>query len=397
MRKKIMSILLIVILLGLSTCSFAVSSSDLQDVKEKKKEAEGQLDNVQTEMSTTMQEIQKLSDSITENEAKLEEISTKLSNLQDEIDQTKQELEEAEANHEKQKDTLEERLIAQYKSGKTSYLDVLLNSTSLSNFISNYYLVGKIAKYDTQLLDEIEAEKERIAKTKEQLEEKESEFKVEKANQEKTNVLLKNSKAQKNTYIAKLSEDEKSLQQKIDDYQKEMDQIEAEIKRLAASASSSGSSGGGYVYTGGTLTWPCPGYSRISSYFGNRASPGGGVGSRNHKGIDMAASHGTSIVSAGAGTVLKVSNTCTHDYAKTVATKCSCGGGFGNYVMISHGNGLVTLYGHCSAIYVSQGQSVSAGQQIAAVGTTGYSTGSHLHFSVLVNGNYVDPAPYLGM
>ena len=393
MRKKIVSMMTIAILVSINVCSLAVTASDLNNVKNQKNEAEEQLGNVKVEMSATMQEIQKLSDSITENEGKLEEINSKLKTLQTEMDETKKELEKAEENYGKQKDTLEERLVAQYKSGTTSYLDVLLNSTSLSNFISNYYLVGKIAKWDNQLLEEIEKEKTKIEETKKGLEVKEAEFKVEKANQEKTNVLLKNAKAQKNTYVAKLSEDEKSLQQKIDDYQKEMDAIEAELQRIASNASG----GGGHVYTGGQLTWPCPNYSRISSYFGNRESPGGGVGSRNHKGIDMAAPHGVAILAADAGTVITVSNTCSHDYPKTVATKCGCGGGFGNYVMISHGNGLVTIYAHCSSINVSKGQSVAAGQQIANVGCTGYSTGNHLHFGTLLNGTYVDPAPYLGM
>ena len=398
--KKIISILIIVILLSINICSFAVTKSELQNqqdnIQNKKDEAEEQLDGVQAELSQTMQEVQKLSESIAENEDKLVEINNKLADLEKEIDTAKAELQEAEANYAKQKDTLEERVLAQYKVGKTTYLDVLLNSSSLSNFISNYYLVKKIAKYDDELLNEIEQERIKIEETKKQLETKESEFKVEKANQEKTNVLLKNNKALKTSYVNKLNSDEKALQQKIDDYQKEMDQIEAEIKKIASSANNN-TNGGGPIYTGGSLTWPCPGYSRISSYFGNRESPGGGVGSRNHKGIDMAAPHGVSILSAESGTVIKVSNTCSHDYPKTVATKCSCGGGYGNYVMINHGNGMVTIYAHMASISVSTGQTVSAGQQIGTVGSTGYSTGNHLHFGTLLNGIYVNPAPYLGM
>ena len=398
--KKIISILLVSILLSINICSFAATKSELNqqknNIQNQKNEAEKDLDDVQAQLSQTMKEVQKLSESIAESEDKLKEINTKLKSLEQEINTAKAELNQAEANYAKQKDTLEERVIAQYKAGKTTYLDVLLNSTSFSNFISNYYLVGKIAKYDNELLNDIEEEKIKIEETKKQLEEKEAEFKVEKAEQEKTNVLLKNNKALKTSYVNKLSADEKALQDKIDEYQRDMDAIEEEIRK-AASNSSSSSSGGGKVYTGGQLTWPCPNYSRISSYFGYRESPGGGVGSRNHKGMDLAAPHGVSILSAAAGKVIKVSNTCTHDYRKTAATKCSCGGGYGNYLMVDHENGLVTIYAHCATINVSVGQRVSAGQQIATVGCTGYSTGNHLHFGTLLNGTYVNPEPYLGM
>ena len=110
-----------------------------------------------------------------------------------------------------------------------------------------------------------------------------------------------------------------------------MDQAEAEMKRLAALAAANKKPGAVF---NGQLRFPCPAYSRISSYFGVRSSPGGGVGSRNHKGLDLAGSHGIPIIAADSGTVIKVSNTCSHDYPKKVSTKCSCGGGYGNYLMI---------------------------------------------------------------
>ena len=127
----------------------------------------------------------------------------------------------------------------------------------------------------------------------------------------------------------------------------------------------------------GRLSNPCPS-AYISSEFGGRTSPGG-IGSTNHKGRDYAAGTGSAIYASASGTVTTVS----YNVAR------------GNYVVINHGNGLSTLYQHCSAIYVSAGQSVSAGQNIAAVGTTGYSTGPHLHFEVWVNGTPVDPRLYL--
>ena len=127
-----------------------------------------------------------------------------------------------------------------------------------------------------------------------------------------------------------------------------------------------------------SFTWPCPASGRITSGFGSRKSPTKGASS-NHQGIDISAPTGTSIVAAAAGEVV-------------IATYSSSAG---NYVMISHGGGVYTVYMHASSLLVSQGQSVKKGQTIAKVGSTGYSTGSHLHFGVRVNGSYVNPTKYV--
>jgi len=385
MHKKIICLLIVFTLLSINVFSFAATKQELQnqqaDIESNKSAAEEELEQVKTELSETMQEVQKLSQSILENEAKLEEINLKLQNLQNEIDKTKQKLQEAEANYAKQKDTLEERIIAQYKAGKTSYLDVLLNSTSLSDFISNYYLVGKIAKYDDQLLDEIEEEKEKITKTKTDLEEKESTFKVEKAKQEKTNVVLKNSKAQKDTYVTRLSEDEKALQQKIDEYDTAMLEVERQLKQFQNQNTASSSSGTGFVAPSGNgqLLWPLPGYSGRSSSYGMRYHPITGVW-KMHTGIDIPAPSGTPILAAESGIVV---------------TAGWNSGGYGNYVIIYHGGTTYTLYGHCVELYVTAGEKVTRGQTIAGVGTTGSSTGNHLHFEVRIDGTHHNPMDYV--
>ena len=279
-------------------------------------------------------------------------------------------------------------------AGETSYLDFLLSSSNLVDLISNYYLVSEIADADTQLLEKIEKQKQEIEAAKKTLEESKASLTTSKASKQSVATQLQSAKNEKDKQVANLSAEEKELQSKIDEYKREKQAIEAEIQRIARQAAST-SSGGSSVKHNGAMTWPCPSSSNVVSGFGGRSSPGGGVGSTNHKGVDISASHGASIVSAGAGTVVTVSRTCSHDYPKTVRTKCSCGGGYGNYVMVNHGNGIVTVYAHCSAIHVSTGQTVSAGQQIASVGTTGYSTGNHLHFGVLLNGTYVNPLPYI--
>ena len=132
------------------------------------------------------------------------------------------------------------------------------------------------------------------------------------------------------------------------------------------------------IYNGGVFAWPCPGYKRISDDYGNRIHPILGT-QQFHNGIDMAAASGTSILAAYDGDVAAAA------YSSSM----------GNYIMVSHGSGLYTIYMHCSALYVSKGQSVSKGQKIAAVGSTGRTTGPHLHFSVRLNGSYTSPWNYL--
>ena len=396
MKKKLLvSLILISLCFNINMFSFAASTQDLQnqknDAANSKKELEDHIDKVEEAKSQALTKIEELNSQISESEEKLDELNAKVKQLENSIAIKEKELKEAEQKQEEQERTLEKRLIAQYKTGKISYWSILLNPSGFIDFFANLHNIERIAKIDEELIETIQIEKENIQKAKEELSNQKSEAKSAKAEAEKENVKLKNAKAQKNSEVSKLSEEEKSLQQKIDEYQAEMDKIEAEIKRIAAESSG----GGNGASFNGELKWPCPNYTRITSYFGGRQSPGGGVGSRNHKGIDLGAPHGASILAAETGTVITVSNTCRHDYPKTVSTKCSCGGGYGNYVMISHGGGLVTIYAHCSNINVSRGQTVSRGQVIAGVGSTGYSTGNHLHFGVLVGGTYKDPLPYI--
>lgn len=396
MKRKIISIIMIIVMcLSMSLYTFASSITDLNNKKNEAannmKEEKDKLEGVKDQKNEALAAIDELTAQIAESQEELDKLNAEVKELEKSIKQTEKELSEAQERQDTQQEALEKRVVAQYKSGSISYWDILLSPGSPLEFISNLHLFNKIAKYDNDLIDSIEQEKQTIAEKKEKLDAEKAKVKTAKANAEKENVKLKNAKVIKNNKVTQLSEEEKAIQSKIDEFQREMDAAEAEIKRIAAT--SSGNNGGANF--NGELKWPCPNYTRITSYFGNRESPGGGVGSRNHKGIDLGAPHGSSILAAESGTVITVSNTCRHDYPKTASTKCSCGGGYGNYVMVDHGGGLVTLYAHCATINVSKGQKVSKGQTIAGVGCTGYSTGNHLHFGVLLRGTYVNPLPYI--
>lgn len=397
MKKKI-GITLIVMMICLTTSLYSYSATvdDLENQRnqldDQKKDAENELAGVKQEKSQTLSEIEELSDKISDSETQLAKLNDEIKALETEIAENQKELEEAEKRYKEQQEALETRIVAQYKVGKTSYLDVLLKSKSLSSFISSYYLVGKIAKYDEKLLNDIEEEQQKIEKTKAQLEEKNASIKSAKSEQQKTNTVLKNAQVQKNSKVAKLSAEEKAIQDKIEEYNAAIQQSEAKIQQAIeavknSNTSNTGSGGGANKpLTGGTLEWPLPAsyatYSRITSYFGPRKQPTAGA-STNHGAIDIGVPLGTSVYSAEIGTVITA----------------QWYGGYGNFIMIKHDNGLVTAYGHLSSIRVNVGQRVSRGQVIALSGSTGISTGPHLHFEVRLNPyknyNRVDPLNYL--
>lgn len=392
MKKIFYTILVMLVVISISCNVLATSQSDLNNQKneidDKINNAKEEQQQIKEELSETMQEIQKLSSSIAESEEQLQELTQELNKLESEIKDTQAQLDEAQANYNKQEELLEKRLVAQYKAGKTSYLDVLLSSSSISDFLSKYHYVTLIAQKDTDLLNQIQEEKEKIEKAKKELEEKESEYKIKKANAEKQNVLLKNNQALKESYVAKLNDDEKELQKQIDTYTSELNKINAAIK-AAENSQNNSSSGGDYnKYTGGTMAWPTRIEKRVNSiYAPNGRNDTFGYSGSAHRGVDIRAPHGTPIYAAADGQVIYVN-------------KAGWGGGYGLYVVISHGNGIYTLYAHGSSVpgNINVGTTVTTDTVILYSGNTGASEGAHLHFEVWEGrNNRVNPCPYLGI
>jgi len=387
MKLKIVSILLIITMLhSMIGCSFAATKSELQNQKNsinnKKEEVQEELDEVKAEISETMKEIADLNESIEKSEDALESIQEKMNTLQKEIDKAKEDLEEAQENYDEQQDQLEDRIVAQYKAGTTTYLDVLLNSSSFSNFISNYYLVGKIAKYDQDLLDEMEQEKIKIEETKASLENKQAEYKSQEEQQKQEKAVLDQNKKLKTTKVAGLTSEQKELQKQIDEYNSQIKQVENDIKKLMSTSNYTGG-----TYSGGQLEWPIPGYYKITSYFGGRTQPVAGA-STNHKAIDIGTNRqtGKTVIAAESGKVI-VSKCQVNSSGKAT--------GYGQYIVIDHGNGYSTTYAHLSSRKVSVGTIVSRGQTIGLSGNTGTSSGPHLHFGVSYKGTPVDPLDYV--
>ena len=391
MKKKIISIILIIIVLQYF-CTFVFADNslineitnsvtnevDLQEQKEqvesKIEETNTKLEYVQDELSATMLKVQETEDKIMGYENEIEALGEKMDTLQASIDETNQKLEIASQNYEEKSDLLARRLVAMYEAGDTQYLDILLKSKSVTDFISKYYIIQEVAEYDSILINQIVEEKNNIETTKQKLENEQAEIKIIKSRSERTSIVLSNMRTLQQSYIKELSAGEKKLQEQITKYKKEQAEIERQILLATNSIDPD------IQYTGGEMLWPVAiSENVITSGYGVREHPIQGV-VKEHTGIDIGnAPLGTPVAAAADGVV---------SYAGWL-------GGYGNCVMINHGNGVVTLYGHGNKILTSVNTEVKQGDTIMEVGSTGNSTGPHLHFEVRVNGNYTNPLGFV--
>lgn len=380
MKQKVIGLISV---FAIVSCFFFmpfVKAETLQEKKDKndknKQEAEQKLEYVQGELTDSLVKIQELDDKIRTAENEIQTMTTQLTSLQTEIEQTTENLKTVEQRYEANRTMMEKRMVVMYECGDISYLDLLLHSSNLVDFLSNYYTIAQIMESDNETLEEIEKEKNEIETVKSKLENKKSELKLLKVKQEQTRVIMQNNKTAQQNAIDRLSEEEQQLQTKIQEYKDEEQRLQNLI-RLASST---------YVYngqyTGGSMRWPVAVEGTcVTSDFGLREHPIQGV-IKGHTGIDIGnADFGSPIVAAADG----------------IVSLASYYGGYGNCVMINHGNGISTLYGHGQKILTEVGKEVKAGDVIMEVGSTGVSTGPHCHFEVRINGNPVNPWPYLGI
>lgn len=348
--------------------------SGLSDVKKIKEELEQSKNDLNTYITD-------LDAQLTEMTEKIDEYNQLIEDKEAEIQQAELDLEEAEETQKNQYEAMKKRIKFLYETGDTLYVEMILSAGSFSDMINKADYVEMLSEYDRNKLDEyvaateyVEACKEELEAEKEVLDEAKKDVEVE---QENVNELLAEKEQQVNQVSAEISDKEaeiKAYENDIATMNAEVASlekaIEAEIAALEASSQRQ--------YNGGKFAWPCPSYTRISDDYGNRIHPTLGV-EKFHNGIDLAAPYGSAVLAAYDGDVAAAG------YSSTM----------GNYIMINHGSGILTIYMHCSALYVSKGQSVTKGQKIGAVGSTGRSTGNHLHFSVRQNGSYISPWTYL--
>ena len=301
---------------------------------------------------------------------------------ENEISQTEAELALAEETESIQHDAMIVRMRLMYEQGDKSMIDMLFSARSLEDLLNSASYIEKVVQYDRSLWEEYKANVEYISLCKQQLDlqkeildEAKAAAELEEQNQE---TLINEKNAEINSYNVQIN----ATQAEIDAYQAEIAARDAEIEALTKAIEEERrrlASASGLRYDGGQFLFPLASYKYVSSDYGYRNAPIAGA-STFHKGIDFAAAYGTDIYAAYDGEV----------------AAASYSGAMGNYIMIDHGDGLYTVYEHCSALYVSKGDRVVMGQTIAAVGSTGISTGNHLHFGVRRNGEYTSPWPYLG-
>ena len=375
--RKLLCVVLISVIFSVSVFSVVEAEemnelqNQQQEIQNQLQDANGNLEEVQNELSENFQQVQKLDEKIANSQTELSELNIKIAELQKVIDEVQSKLEVAEKNYKKQKDIVEKRLVAIYEAGEIKYLDVLLTSKSLSEFLSNYYLISELVSYDNLVLDDLQEKKEEIEKSKEKLDKAQNELATIKANQTKTAKILENTKSVRENFISKLSKEEQDIQAKIDEYTQKYQEINAEILELALQGIDT-------EYIGGALEWPVPGYTRITSPYGIRYHPTLHV-NKLHTGVDIGAPRGADFIAANDG----------------IVTKASFNTAYGNMVIIDHGGGVSTLYAHGDEILVQVGQVVKRGDPVLKVGSTGYSTGPHAHFEVRLNGVVTDPLPYI--
>ena len=379
MRKNL-CIVLILLVCFVTTFSYAENEiaeqpTDLQtqknELENQLNDANNQLDEVQSNLSDNLQQVEKLDEKIATAEEELQEQESKITELKKSISEIEEELNTVTEKQKKQQELFEKRIVAIYEAGETQYLDIILKSRNLSEFLSSYYVISEIAETDKELLEDLTEKKKTIDLTKQKLENEKKELATIMENQTRMANTLQNTKQMRQNFISKLSEDEKNLQSKIDEINAQYEEVNKQILELAQQGLDT-------AYIGGELAWPVPGYTRITSKYAMRVHPITGQ-YKLHTGVDIGAPTGANFIAANDGVVVKAGmNTA-----------------YGNMVIIDHGGGISTLYAHGSEILVQVGQQVKRGDPVLKVGSTGYSTGPHAHFEVRINGVTTDPLPYI--
>lgn len=404
MRKKLNKVLVVyVIFILLFSCAFKLSvcfaenevvenqventveQSEEPDYEEEMEGLEGQKTDLENKISLneaqigvvegilteTLEEIEGLATKIEQKRKEISNIEIQEISLMNIIEEEEKKLEEISERYKKEKKLLEKRLIVMYEMGDMSTLDLLMNSKSLSDFLSRYFLLSEIGEADTKLVENVKKDKTQTESITKSLTKKKNELEKDKVDKEKYEISLHNMEILKNNKINNLSEEEIQLYQEIETYRKDIADIESQIKELALKNL-------GQKYIGGNFIWPTPGYTTITSPFGYRTHPITGI-YKLHTGTDIGAPYGADFLAANDGVVVKA---CMNS-------------AYGNMVMIDHGGGVVTLYAHGSSIEVKEGDIVKQGQTVLKVGATGYATGPHAHFEIIVNGEYLNPLDYI--
>lgn len=411
---------MLAVMLAFMPTMYAFAGS-LKEAKEEKEQLENSLKEAQKLVDTLKGSKETIEEKVTELDGKLTDISANITDLEAKLEVKNQELfdtqvllEEAILDEREQYERMKIRIRFMYENGKSSYMERLLNAENFADFLNAIEYIRQISAYDRAMLEQYRQTQTIIADAKTALEEdklqleqmqtqvteekqavetlltaKETELASVDKNLDKASELADVFAAEieaQNAIIAQIKQAEaakEAARKKAEEEARKKAEEEAQKKAEENGEAEPDESGSETEipedsYNGGAFAWPCPSSKRITSDYGNRISPTEGASS-DHKGIDIGAAYGADIVAAADGIVI------FSGYSSAA----------GNYVMIDHGGSLYTVYMHASALCVSQGETVTREQVIAKVGSTGISTGNHLHFGVSLNGSYVSPWNYL--
>jgi len=376
--KKIAAIIALVAFLGVTVLSaipaFRANAETAQEkinnsIK-KQNEIKQEINKANEKKKTAMAEYNAIDREVVAQQAVVDKTHADVAACEAKIAQKDEELRIAQEECDKQYAAYCERAKKLLQKGNVSYLEILVDADSFSDFLTRVSLVKQIAKYDNNKLEELREFANQIELLKKELEEENVRLTALKKEADAQMAVLREKQAKSQSIIDALKADIASYEKALKAQEAAEAAAREEIRRLTQ-----GSTG---TYTGGAFAWPSVS-TYITSPYGTRVHPVTGK-VKTHSGIDIGAGMGTNIFAAADGTVI-VSGWNS--------------GGYGNYVVIDHGGGITTLYAHCSSLLVSRGQKVSRGQVIAKCGSTGMSTGPHLHFEVLKNGAHTDPYAYL--
>ncbi|NLY47036.1 MAG: peptidoglycan DD-metalloendopeptidase family protein [Tissierella sp.] len=353
--------------------AYATNLDDLKGEQKKLeqeiKDSKNQLNRIESQTKDVTKQIADLDRKMNQATVDLENVEKELENIEGKIVVTTEELEQAEINLEERQDTFNKRIRVMYMNGNVGFLEILLSSENIKDFLSRQDIVESIAEHDKDLIRFMKEQRDIIDAKKVELEAQRASVEVTKSKIESRRKDLETATREKEDLMGRLEIDKKALEKEIDKFNDEAKEIEAKIVKLQRDTG---------PYSGGTMGWPAPGYNRITSQYGYRIHPILKV-KKLHTGIDIGVPTGGNIVAASDGTVI---------YSGSL-------GGYGNTIMLDHGGGIVTLYAHNSRLMVKEGTFVKRGDIVSKAGSTGMSTGPHLHFEVRKNGAYQDPLTWL--
>ncbi len=379
LQRKV--ILVVIICLGvLGTTALPAWANELGDAVKKQKsitqqknQVQGQLNQLTFTADQIKNQIAQLETQIAEAQRLLAEKQVAHEQAQKEVTLAQQELEQKQKEFEGRQDALGKRVKGIYECGQVSYLELLFQSTDLSDFITRIEYCAKLVSNDRQLLLDLKAQKEQIEKKMLELQKKRNQAAMLEAEAALAKTNLEQMSAQQLAVLEQNKKEQQAAFDNIERLESEANALNQKIRKLQTTTQVSRSSANGSI-----KVWPVPGYYQVSSSYGRRIHP---ITQKRslHTGIDIVAPAGTQIRTVGAGVVIMT----------------GWNNAYGNMTIIDHGQGLSTLYAHQSALNVTSGQAVQANQIIGYVGSTGWSTGPHLHFEVRVGGNPTNPLQYL--